>query len=144
MIRLNFGVVDFPYDYGEPLDATTYSVAKRLEAVYGLFSGFYRLNQSQINQEVGLNLADHIIDTFERGNRFEDMLPLDNINRLYQDFLSREDTVALNKPGARIPTRRALIGYNSRRKKKSGQRRPSFVDGGLQRAAFRAWIEFNG
>jgi len=45
----------------------------------------------------------------------------------------------LGYPG--VPTRAALMGVNSRLKKRRGKRRPSFRDTGLYQASFMAWVD---
>ena len=39
-----------------------------------------------------------------------------------------------------VPTQAALEGKNSRLKVERGERRPSFIDGGLFKSSFVAWI----
>jgi cobalamin-dependent methionine synthase I len=56
------------------------------------------------------------------------------IEKLFRKFLDREEIVA---PG--VPTLAALYGV--RRGRKTGKRRPSFIDTGIYRASFRAWAD---
>lgn len=59
--------------------------------------------------------------------------------REFNLFLEREEMAGLDVDG--VPTKAALEGRNSRLKKKRGPRRPSFIDGGLFKASFIAWVE---
>ncbi len=53
-------------------------------------------------------------------------------------FLEREEMAGLAVDG--VPTQAALEGKNSRLKQEKGPRRPSFIDGGLFKSSFVAWI----
>jgi len=137
-LKIKLGVVDQPYGYGN-LDATTHDVAEILEARYGLFTHFWEQHESLIRREVGESIAYSLINTIKYGAPLVVNEQLANTMREFNLFLEREEMAGLDVDG--VPTEAALRGKNSRLKKKFGPRRPSFIDGGLFKASFVAWID---
>ena len=58
--------------------------------------------------------------------------------KAFNVFLEGEEMAGLSVDG--VPTLAALEGKNSRLKIERGERRPSFIDGGLFKSSFVAWI----
>lgn len=137
-MKICLGVVDMPYDYGEE-QATTFEVATTLEEEYGLFSHFWAQHQDAIIQEAGTAVAHQLINQIRYGASGGGDLLLGNSIREFNIFLEQEEMAGLGVAG--VPTQAALDGVNSRLKKHSGPRRPSFIDGGLFKTSFTAWIE---
>jgi hypothetical protein len=142
-MKVELGVIDMPYDYGEEPGKTTHQVAVELEERYQLFTHFFNTYRDEIftavSEEIQLGLINHI----KYGAPFdqEDII-LGEVVRSFNIFLEREEMAGLGVRG--VPTSAALRGVNSRLKKEKGQRRPSFIDGGLLKANFIAWISNNG
>lgn len=137
-MKIHIGVLDQPYGYGNT-DATTHEVAQILEAKYGLFTHFWELHQEAIRREVGETVAWSIINTIKFGIPLVGGEQLANTMREFNLFLEREEMAGLEVDG--VPTQAALDGKNSRLKRMYGPRRPSFIDGGLLKASFVAWID---
>ncbi|HCO8099557.1 TPA: hypothetical protein OB753_003901, partial [Escherichia coli] len=63
---------------------------------------------------------------------------------IFHRFLEAEEMAGMTINGNEIPTWAARRGVNSRLKDKyTGIRRPSFIDGGLFKGSFIAWIDNN-
>ncbi|ATM78784.1 hypothetical protein [Serratia fonticola] len=142
-MKVELGVIDMPYDYGEEPGKTTHQVAVDLEEQYKLFTHFYEQHIDDIllavSDEIRLGLINHI----KYGAPFDqETIILGEIVRSFNIFLEREEMAGLGVDG--VPTWSALHGVNSRLKKETGPRRPSFIDGGLFKASFIAWISNNG
>lgn len=138
-MKVCLGVVDMPYDYGDNPGATTGEVAQELENNYQLFTHFWEEHQGSIVPEVGEALAYAIINHIEHGAPLAGGEMLGETMRTFNIFLEREEMAGLAVDG--VPTQAALQGKNSRLKKGYGPRRPSFIDGGLFKASFIAWID---
>lgn len=142
-MRIELGVIDIPYDYGDEPGKTTHQVALRLEEDYKLFTHFFDLHRDEIltaaAEETRLGLINHIKygAPFDQGE-----IILGEVVRRFNIFLEREEMAGLGVEG--VPTWSALHGVNSRLKTETGQRRPSFIDGGLLKASFIAWINNDG
>lgn len=137
-MKIKIGVLDQPYGYGNT-DATTHEVAQILEAKYGLFTNFWEQHNEEIRREVGETVAYSIINTIKYGIPLVGGEQLANTMREFNLFLEREEMAGLQVDG--VPTQAALDGKNSRLKRMYGPRRPSFIDGGLLKASFVAWID---
>ncbi len=137
-MKVCLGVIDLPYDYGDT-SATTFEVAEILEDKYQLFSNFWELHKGEIAPEVGEALAYSIINHIQHGAPLAGGELLGETMRTFNIFLENEEMAGLAVDG--VPTLAALDGRNSRLKKKYGERRPSFIDGGLFKSSFVAWID---
>lgn len=126
-----------PYDYGNT-SATTHEVAEALEESYKLFSRFWELHQKQIASEVGEILAWAIINHIQHGAPMSGGELLGETMQTFNIFLEQEEMSGLSIDG--VPTQAALDGKNSRLKLERGDRRPSFIDGGLFKSSFVAWV----
>lgn len=136
-MKVCLGVIDLPYDYGDN-PATTYEVAEELQERYKLFSHFWDLHQNQIVPEVGEALAYALINHIQYGAPMPGGELLGETMKAFNVFLEGEEMAGLSVDG--VPTLAALEGKNSRLKIDRGERRPSFIDGGLFKSSFVAWI----
>lgn len=137
-MKVCLGVIDLPYDYGDT-SATTFEVAEILEEKYLLFSNFWELHKGDIVPEVGEALAYSLINHIQHGAPLTSGELLGDTMRTFNIFLENEEMAGLAVDG--VPTLAALDGRNSRLKQKYGERRPSFIDGGLFKSSFVAWID---
>jgi hypothetical protein len=137
-MKVCLGVVDMPYDYGDT-SATTYEVAEALQDNYQLFTHFWEEHQDTILPEVGEALAYSIINHIQHGAPLTSGELLGETMRSFNIFLEREEMAGLSVD--KVPTHAALEGRNSRLKIEQGERRPSFIDGGLFKSSFIAWID---
>ena len=150
---LHLGVIDVP----EPEGGTTYEVATALEAKYGLFTSFAKVNERKIVDNLTQSMAGALETVMQGGrvsNPFADATG--EIEVLFKDFLSSQDA---EKQGiAGVPTQAALEGRSIRFKGRSsakdyvkgkragtkrvyGPRRPSFIDSGVMQASFKSWVD---
>lgn len=132
------GVIDMQYDYGDT-SATTHEVAEALEDKYKLFTHFWEEHKETILPEVGETLAYSIINHIQHGAPLTSGELLGETMQSFNIFLEREEMAGLAVDG--VPTQAALDGKNSRLKQKYGAPRPSFIDGGLFKSSFVAWID---
>ncbi|QQN36614.1 hypothetical protein JHW33_08395 [Rahnella aceris] len=137
-MKVHLGVIDMPYDYGDT-SATTGQVAEILEEKYQLFSNFWDAHKNTITPEVGETLAYSIINHIKHGAPLAGGELLGDAMRTFNIFLENEEMAGLAVDG--VPTLAALDGRNSRLKQKYGERRPSFIDGGLFKSSFIAWVD---
>lgn len=139
-MRVCLGVVDVPYGYGDNPEATTGEVAQELENNYQLFTHFQEMHMDVIRKDAGEALALALINHIKYGVPLaSDGEQLSETMREFHLFLELEEMAGLGVEG--VPTQAALQGKNSRLKREYGDRRPSFIDGGLFKANFIAWIE---
>lgn len=138
-MKVCLGVVDVPYDYGDNPGATTYEVAVELENSYQLFTHFWELHKDVIVSEVGETVAWQIINHIQHGAPLVGGEQLGDTMKAFNIFLETEEMAGLGVEG--VPTMAAKQGKNSRLKQGYGSRRPSFIDGGLFKANFIAWID---
>lgn len=138
-MKVNLGVVDMPYDYGDDPEATTFSVAVELEENYQLFTHFWQMHKDQIVTEVGDSIALGFFNHIKYGSPIPEFQLLGDTIKEFNVFLEQEEMAGLGIDG--VPTQAALMGVNSRLKKKFGARRPSFIDGGLFKTSFIAWVD---
>lgn len=136
-MKVCLGVIDIPYDYGDS-SATTYEVAEDLQERYGLFTHFWDLHKTQIVSEVGNTLGHAVINHIQYGAPMPGGELLGETMKAFNVFLEGEEMAGLSIDG--VPTQAALEGKNSRLKIERGERRPSFIDGGLFKSSFVAWI----
>lgn len=136
-MKVCLGVIDIPYDYGDS-SATTYEVAEDLQERYKLFTHFWDLHQKEIIPEVGETLAWAIVNHIQYGAPMPGGELLGETMKAFNVFLEGEEMAGLSIDG--VPTQAALEGKNSRLKIERGERRPSFIDGGLFKSSFVAWI----
>ncbi|MHA1063418.1 hypothetical protein ACR9GP_05850 [Enterobacter ludwigii] len=137
-MKVCLGVIDMPYDYGDT-SATTYEVAEGLQEQYGLFTQFWELHHKQIIPEVHEVLIQALINHTRYGAPMPGNELLGETMKAFNVFLESEEMAGLSIDG--VPTQAALEGKNSRLKIDRGERRSSFIDGGLFKSSFVAWID---
>lgn len=137
-MKLNLGVIDVIYDYGDEEGKTTYEVASELEHRYRLFTHFFNMHQNEISEEIGSEIAYSLINKIEHGADSNEDLNLEQTKLIFNKFLENRELDG-KVPG--VPTMAARLGVNSRLKKKRGNPRPSFIDGGLLKSTFHAWVQ---
>lgn len=141
-MKLCIGVIPLPEpSYSGTSSATTYTVAKRLEDAYGLFSHFAVDNLDQmtrlLTKNIQTSLHRHIEGESENTDTF-DTAP-NEITGMFKTYL---DTQALDNRESGVPTRAAMLG--KRRLKGPefrGPPRPSFEDTFTLYGSLRTWVE---
>ena len=140
MRTLHLGVTDLPYAFrveGE----TTGEVAEILEARYEVMQTFFDRNEAKIAGALEASLAGALDTLLAGGPPAQNVLGAaeSSIEELFKDFLTNREIEQPARDG--IPTMAAVMGVNHRLKRKSGPRRPSFIDTGLYQASFKVWME---
>lgn len=141
VITLELGEDSAQYVYRKDGSVDTVAVAKLLEAKYSLFTVFFNANTTWIADKMAEGMLSVLEETLA-GNppsspykQIE--LALEQRFREFLDFYEAENQGIPN-----VPTKAARMGVrHGPRGKTSVGRRPSFVDTGLLRDNFRAWIE---
>lgn len=153
-ITFNLGVTNKPYPYTTRLRSvmgrqrrvrapkTTTEVMEILEAKYGVIDAFYTSKKPQIDR-ICLHYLKADLDHQMRGGAASKN-PLAGamveIEELFVKFLDKRQVERLGIAG--VPTEAARMGIQHKRGRKTfGSRRPSFVDTGLYRDSFRAWVD---
>ncbi|AYL42248.1 hypothetical protein [Citrobacter freundii] len=137
-MKVCLGVIDMPYDYGDT-SATTYEVAEDLQEHYQIFTHFWETHVDDIVPEVGEAVGLALINHIKYGAPMHDGELLGETMKAFNVFLEGEEMAGLSVDG--VPTQAAMEGKNSRLKVERGERRPSFIDGGLFKSSFVAWID---
>lgn len=143
MSELVFGEVKVPYD-NKSGTADTVAVAKILEAKYGLFTAFYTRHEKDIKALLIDSLEGALENLHAGGVAPADPFAssMQRLQALFRKFLYTGEVERMGIEG--VPTQAALNGVSHRKKKKKyGQRRPSFIDTGTMELAFRSWVEGN-
>jgi len=140
-MTLHLGVIDVPY--AEENGITTGDVADILEAKYHPMEIFYELHKQEIADDI-TNGVQNALEALMMGAPDQGLTGAvnagtTNINEKFKDFLANGEMESLGYPG--VPTQAALDGVNHRLKKKSGPRRPSFIDTGLYQSSFTSWVD---
>lgn len=135
-MKICLGVIDQPYDYGDT-SATTHEVAEALEDEYGLFTHFWEVRADEICAEVGEAVAYALVNHIQHGAPMVSGELLGETMQQFSIFLEGEEMAGLSVD---VPTQAAQDGKNSRLKQEYGPRRPSFIDGGLLKSSFVAWV----
>jgi len=142
MSELVFGEVKVPYD-NKSGTSDTVTVAKILEAKYGLFSAFYRRHEQDIKALLIDSLEGALENLHAGGVAPADPFTssMQKLQGMFRQFLFTGEVERMGLDG--VPTQAALDGVNHRLKRKKGVRRPSFIDTGTMELAFRSWVEGN-
>jgi hypothetical protein len=131
------GVNDVPEWNGVPL----FDVAKILQEEYGLFQAFFDANGQEIADAYAESL-NHSLNRMLEGKRVANVFSEANSKTqgLFYDFINSAQVETMGIFG--VPTGAALKGIKHRKKNpNTGERRPSFLDTGILRNNFRAWME---
>ena len=138
MSKVELGVDDVAYS-DEDGGVTTYQVAKILEQKYQVMEVFYKAYHKKIAEEVqrkyAMMLKRYLKDGKTWGEQTE--LPMDDTRALFSDYLDRDEWQQIT--GRTIM---AAAGKSIRKKNKSYTGpRPAFIDTGLYRRSFRAFLK---
>ena len=133
---VHLGVLDVAYTE-DGKSTTTGEVAKILEANYGVIQTFVDLHEDEIGDE----LIDRLVGIFESsamGAKLDyRVVDFPKVEKMFRDYL---DAGEWENQIGNSATAAAAAG-RSKRKKNAGQTpRVSFVDTGLYRKSFRAWM----
>ena len=137
-MRLNLGVVSgVPYPVKEVV--TTDQVARYLEEKYSVMEDFYRANKGTIANEVMKAISRHYIAK-RRGHAHSGDVDLPEVSAKFRDYLDRSRWLSI---AGNVEPQAAAIGVRTRKMQQivTGVRRPPFIDTGLYRKSFRAWID---
>ncbi|ELY4543941.1 hypothetical protein SMZ81_002151 [Cronobacter sakazakii] len=141
-MKVCFGVIDKPYDYGDEPGKTTFEVAQDLEERYEIFSRFWGMHKDEIIQEAGEMIAFQLIRHLKHNVPLPPVQVMGDTLGIFHHFLEAEEMAGMTINGNEVPTWAARIGVDSRKKEKiTWIRRPSFIDGGLFKGSFIAWID---
>jgi hypothetical protein len=124
---------------------TTGDIAEILEKRYDVMGGFFELH----GQEVADALADAMVGALEDVMvgapvaSTESLLApaMEEVGEKFREFIDKEELAYLEEG---VPTAAALRGVSHRFKQpyaRGHPRRPSFVDTGMYRESFVAWME---
>jgi len=119
---------------------TTAQVARWLEDRYHIMEVFYEVDgggKAGLEESVQDAIENVLMGAPVAANPF--LEATSEIQKRFKQFISNRTMETLGIPG--VPTRAALMGVNSRLKKRRGKRRPSFRDTGLYQASFMAWVD---
>ncbi|MFG1127927.1 hypothetical protein ACGANB_03940 [Salmonella enterica subsp. enterica serovar Aberdeen] len=143
-MKVCFGVIDQPYDYGDEPGKTTFGVAQDLEERYEIFSHFWDMHKDEIIREAGEMLAYQLVNHLKHKAPLPSVQVMGKTRGIFHQFLEAEEMAGMTINGNRVPTWAAVRGVKSRLKNKyTGIPRPSFIDGGLFKGSFIAWIDNN-
>lgn len=158
-MKLVLGVVDVPYQAAlspqqkraarwrhskkpwQSLAATvsTGDVAQWLENKYGVIQWFYFFHSKDVLEELEKK-ARGALESVMLGApaTFDPFTDFSVIEQTFRNSLDRREYDHWIKG---VPTQAARDGVNSRLKSRFGPERPSFIDSGLYRQSFKAWLE---
>jgi len=143
---LHLGIVDVAYsDADTPGAQTTFQVAELLEERYDVMRTFVQLHEGEIVTAV-TDKYRNVLNRVMEGNgaqlhQREWQMP--KIGSAFRDYLSRDEWQKAT--GRQIGAAQRGISHRfknpeKRASAKEAQPRPAFVDTGLYRRSFRAWL----
>lgn len=143
-MKLVLGVLEVSYsDAGSSGATTTGEVATILEDRYHVMETFFELKKDQIAEILAEGMADSINSLIN--GRPPDASPTydpeQQIELLFRTFLDANEMQTLAAKFGMNLTAAAARGDNARKKSGKSNARPTFIDTGTYRAAFRAWVE---
>ena len=142
VLTLHLGVVDVPYA-NDPKGKSTGDVAEILEEKYHVMRVFFEYNKEFVAKELEEGLCDAFESVLMGGPIQGDAFGAgcSEIQQRGRDDLSQRMFDARGIPG--VPTNAALRGVSHRFKHpyKKRPERPSFIDTGLYKKSFRAWVD---
>ena len=148
---LNLGVVDIPYT-DHTSSETTGDVATWLEDKYHVMEIFYDMHQGDIIEALESDICAALENTLA-GHPSKGDVFLGAYGKIENEFHKYLDGEEMKGHVDGVPTQAALKGISSRFKKgknniyrkgktiATGVARPSFIDSGLYRQMFKAWIK---
>lgn len=139
MPTLHLGVEDVAYsDPDAPGAVTTGEVAEILEKKYHVMEVFFELYQKKIADELGESIAERL-EAMMQGAPAQaiDSISVDALSLMFGRYLSSGEWEQVS--GQRIAAAHAGVSHRKKDKKRAGSR-VAFVDTGLYRKSFRAWL----
>jgi len=141
-VKLVLGVLDVGYTEGTD-STTTGDVAEHLEDKYHIMRSFVELHEDEIAEAMAKDMAG-LIESVQMGGKTDFKLPgaMQSIQNQFRRFLTQGEMQRLMP--ATQPIAAADAGVNHRKKRpyvKKNKARAAFVDTGLYRASFRAWMQ---
>ncbi len=153
IVILHLGVIEAPYT-NEKEGVSTGDVAEFLEAKYDVMQHFADLHLDEIGVSLEASVCESIKALLQgapvTSNPYNQMT--EDVRQMFNTYLDNEEIDEIGVAG--VPTQAALNGVRTALKKKKeikniktyrsktrGTRRPSFIDTGLYRNTFRAWVE---
>ena len=139
MTTLHLGVVDLKYD---EKDVSTGDVAQWLENKYHIMEVFWEVEKDHVGDDMA-EAARGALENLLLGAPVSDnpfAAGFDDIKKRFDDFITLQQVEKLGIPN--VPTQAALDGVSHRKKsRRTGKRRPSFLDTGLYVQSFLAWMD---
>jgi hypothetical protein len=128
---IHFGVVDVAYSE-DGKSETTFEVAKKLEAEYGVMRIFITAHEHEIADEMSEELMAMLDGPVRPAN-----VHFTEVDAKFRDYLNKGEweKITGRQTGAAADRKSA--------RHKSGTKtadRPSFIDTGLYRRSFRSWV----
>lgn len=147
VVILHLGVIDVPY---ATEGTTTGDVAEILEAKYDVMGNFDALHHADIEEVIAISLSEAIDSLVQGAPATLDPFgqACADVQQMFVTYLDNEEIAETGQAG--VPTAAALAGVRTSLKKKkelknprkrSLGRRPSFIDTGMYRDSFKAWVD---
>lgn len=129
---LNLGVTDVPYAHKD--GQTTGEVAQILEDKYGVMQGFVDKHEEFIAKSIEDSVAGELESLLMGKTEVSDpfQTAMGKIETRFRDYLTKEET------GFRPKTQ--LTGSRFKRQYRRTTKKIAFVDTGLYRRNFKAWV----
>lgn len=153
IVKLHLGVIDVPYAAAD--GQSTGDVAEILESKYAVMENFDALHHDEFEELVAISISE-AIENLVAGAPAGSVKPFaqacSDIELMFKQYLNDEEIAETGQEG--VPTQAALDGVRTSLKKKKeiknakkyrsrvrGTRRPSFIDTGMYRDSFKAWVD---
>jgi hypothetical protein len=156
ILKLHLGFDSVPYSYppkstrkgrispGYGAGKTTAQVAKELEQTYGIVEAFYNMEEDYLVRKIEDVMGEELEEVITMSRTTRKKAISDETTDLIEARF-RRDLAARKYDGIipNVPTTSSLRGVSHLRRHPYAKRgpRPSFIDTGLYRASFRAWVE---
>lgn len=101
-MKLCFGVIDQPYDYGDEPGKTTFDVACDLEERYEIFTHFWEMHKDEIIQEAGTELAYQLVNHLKHKAPLPGAHFLEGTEKIFHIFLETEEMAGMTINGNEI------------------------------------------
>ena len=145
-MKLHLGIVEFPYS-GPPgghqagQQPTTVDVAQWLEKKYHVMEVFATLHYDDIATAVTKSWEGAVRSLLQGAPVTLDPggAAMSSVKQQFTEFLDLQEMDGLGVPG--VPTLAAQRGVQTAKKLRRGAPRPSFIDTGLYRSSFLAWMD---
>lgn len=150
-LTLHLGVKDIPYthDDGKETGITTGDVAEILEKRYGVMEHFYDAHEDEVAKDIADSL-EGALENYMMGSPVKPSLKnsaregMSKTETRFKQFLASAEIERMGIRG--VPTQAAQDRKSVRFKKGKNPEgaRPSFIDSGLYKASFTAWVDETG